>query len=186
MLFFTVAAPAYIPTNSGEGFPDFPCCWCPYDFEEDWGQRFYRTSLHGGLFGVPLTVALGRWMWGEDTGEGPSHPSPWGACRQHDSSLLVLTWVPRLRSCWSGVSIVESCHPLPILSPFGIYFFFFFFNTSNFRKEKRIKFRIEKWIINSAGNISFRGIQSRPINAFHIQTSLPSLIAVVQIMATQR
>ena len=43
--------------------------------------------------------------------------SSWDACHQHDSSLLVLTWVPGLRSCLSGVSPVESCHPLPMLSP---------------------------------------------------------------------
>ena len=55
-------------------------------------------------------------MWGEDTGEEPSHPSSWGACHQHNSSL-VLTWVPGLRSCWSGVSTVESHLPFPILSP---------------------------------------------------------------------
>ena len=68
-------------------------------------------------FDVFLMVTLGRWVWGG--GEGPSHPSSWGDCRQPDSSLLVLTWVPGLKSCWSGVSTVESRLPSSHAVPFG-------------------------------------------------------------------
>ena len=74
-----------------------------------------------------LFFSLQHWGAGcgeEDAGEGPSHPSSWGDCCQPDSSPLVLTWVPGLRSCWSGVSTVDSGLPLPILALLGVSFFF--------------------------------------------------------------
>lgn len=63
-------------------------------------------------------VTLGRWVW------GGGHR--WGAVSSIILGCLSSAWLffgvdlhPGLRSCWSGVSTVESRLPFPILSPLG-------------------------------------------------------------------
>ena len=51
------------PPTAGKNSKTFLVVDALDSFEEDWGQRFCRTSLYGSLSGVFLTVTLGRWVW---------------------------------------------------------------------------------------------------------------------------
>ena len=102
----------------GRSITDFSCCWCPRVLRRTGVRDFVELPSMGVYLVFFSWWHRGAGCGEEDTGEGPSHPSSWGACHQHDSSL-VLTCIPGLRSYWSGVSTVESRLPSSHTVPFG-------------------------------------------------------------------